>query len=618
MRRFNLFLTGIIFILALTTVMAQENLSDPYEILNNHFQALGGLDKLKAERSSYFEATLSVAGLKGTFEVWIQKPDRSRVKVDLKVFKMTTGDNGEYEWVVDTNDKLQLISNPDEATIKRKKVQNLMAEYKHADPNSDIFTLSLSGIEKVEEQDCYVIKIDNSISNDQSTYYINNKTFLLDKSISIAAEKSNESYYKDYREVDGIKVAFYIKQIDLETGQEETIEISQYQSNLEIDPAIFDAPSKKSKDFHFETDNGAENLSFKFVGNHLFIPVTVACQTKYWALDTGAGISVIDKKFAGDLGLELEGDLKGSGAGGTVDIQFATLPPFSLPGIQFDEQTVGAIDLTDINKLLSIEVVGILGFDFLSRFVTKVDYANELVSFYDPDFFEYSGDGSRLDVHLKNNVFMVKANLDETYSGTWLFDLGAGSVSLNGAYALKNGLTDRKGIEALGRGAANTFKIKRIKAEAIELAGFRIDEPRISFSYGGTDTVSRSDEIGTLGNSLFRHFVIYCDYLNERLIIEKGQNFNQTFPEDHSGLQLSRGDHENIEILNVSPGTPGDKAGLQEGDILKSINDIDIEYLGGLLAVRDMFKKSEGTKYSLVVYRDGREKKAKIKLADLY
>ncbi|MFC1800035.1 hypothetical protein ACFL2Z_03885, partial [Candidatus Eisenbacteria bacterium] len=67
-----------------------------------------------------------------------------------------------------------------------------------------------------------------------------------------------------------------------------------------------------------------------------------------------------------------------------------------------------------------IDVPGILGYDFLSRFVTKVDYANELVSFYDPDSFTYTGNGQELDVHIKDSVFETSATLDGEHSGTWL------------------------------------------------------------------------------------------------------------------------------------------------------------------------------------------------------
>ncbi len=614
----KVFTVALMAILIASTAIGQGNLTDPYDILNRHFEANGGLDRLKAERTQYMEGSLSVAGLQGTLKVWIQKPDRSRIEADLGIFKMTQGDNGEYQWVLDSNGKLQLITNPDEATVKRKEVNRRKAEYEYADSHSDVFNISFGGIETIEGKDCYVIKVKNNINSDTFTSYINVENFFLEKSVSIEAENSNDTFYRDYQDVDGLMVAFCTKQIAHQTGQEEEVLITEYISNPEIDPALFDAPQETGKDYGFVEGSSAENIPIRFTGNHLYIPVTVACRERFWILDTGAALSVISEEFAGELGLEMQGSIKGMGAGGTVDVSLTTLPPFSLKGIQFAEQNVAVIDMKDLNRMLDVEVAGILGYDFLSRFVTRIDYANELVSFYDTETFEYTGSGHEVDVHIKNNVFMVEGTLDDEHSGTWLFDLGASTTSLHGAYALRSRITERKGVEGLGRGAGNTFRSKKVKCKKIEFAGFTVENPMVSFSYGGTDTIFTADEIGTLGNTLFRNFTIYCDYANERVIVEKGDDFGREFPEDRSGLQLFRGGDGELEVLFVARGTPAAKAGFQEGDVVRVINGIDARYLGGLISVRGMLKEAPGTKYTIIVDRDGREKKMKLKLADLF
>jgi len=598
--------------------VTQGNLTDPYVILDHHFQANGGLDRMRGERTQYIEGRLSVAGLEGTIKVWTQKPDLTRTEVDLVALRMTQGDNGKVKWVLDSNGKLQRITNLDQSAIKRKEVKRRMAEYEYADPHSEVFVVTFEGIEKVDNKDCYVIKIKNNINKDVCSSYINANNMLLEKSVSIEDENSNDAFYGDYREVDGLMVAFWTKQILHQTGQEEKITITKYISNPEINSALFDPPVETTKDYQFVQGNSAEKIPFRFIENHLYIPVTVGCKERLWILDTGAGMSVISEEFANLLGLELQGDLKGRGGGGTVDVKLTTLPPFNLQGIQFEEQTVAVINMKKLNLRLGIEIVGILGYDFLSRFVTKIDYANELVSFYDPDAFEYTGNGHKLDGHIKNNIFRVEATLDDEHSGTWLFDIGASTCGLHGAYALLNGFTERKGVEGIGQGAANTFRTKRVKCKNIEFAGFIVDNPMVSFPYGGTDTVFTADEIGVLGNSLFRNFVIYCDYANEQLIVEKGDDFNKEFPEDKAGLTFIRRENGEFEVLFVAVGTPAAKAGFREGDTVKSINGIDVRYIGSLTAIRKMLNEEPGTQYAFVVNRNGKEKRLNLKLADLY
>jgi hypothetical protein len=614
---------SITVILTITAILAgaliAQDLADPYEILNKYFETLGGLETLKAERTSYFEATLSVGGMEGPMKVWTQKPDKSRAEVDLGIIKMTQGDNGEYEWILDANGKLQRMTKADEVTRKRKEIQRLMAEYEYADPGSDVFTVTFEGIEPVEEADCYVVKIANSINEDHHTYYIGVDDFLLKKSVAIQGEKSGDNYFGDYRKVDAQLVAFHLKQIPHVTGQAQVITINHYESNPDVDPALFEPVEEGEKDYEFAEGNSSENIPFEFIDNHLFIPVVIGGRERLWVIDTGAAMSVIDKAYAEELGLEVGGGIKGQGAGGTVDVDFTTLPPFEVEGIRFDEQKVAVIDMSELLRRLGLDVPGILGFDFLSRFVTKVDYANELVSFYDPDSFKYTGAGDELDVHIQESVFRTSATLDGKHSGIWLFDLGAGSTHLDDAYALREGYRDKHGILAMGHGAGNEFQVKAVKADSIEFAGYTVYEPKLSFGVSTTDPTFTADKLGILGNTLFRNFVLYVDYANERVIVEKGEKFNQPWPEDHSGLQIAYTEEgDEVEVVYVSPDTPAEDAGFAKGDIITAINGIPVEHLDGVIAVREILKAEPGTVYELAVVRDGREMELSLELEELF
>jgi hypothetical protein len=614
----RLLLVGVAVALAWTNLFAQQNLSDPHEVLNRYFEAAGGLDRLKAESTAYFEAEISVAGMQGTFKSWFARPDRLRNDIDLGILKMIQADNGEYEWTLDSNGKLQKITNPDEASIKRREVRKRIAEYEYADRGSETFEIIFEGTDSVDAKECYAIRIENIINNDVLTYFINTDNFLLEKSVSLEANNSNDQFFADYRLIDGLMVPFWNKQVAHMTGQEQEIILTEYVSNPPLDPTIFDPPGEGEKDYRFAQGNSAENIPMVFAENHIFIPVIVDCRERFWILDTGAALSVVSEKFAAELRLEKQGDLKGMGAGGTVNISFTELPPFSLTGIEFDKQMVAVVDLTELNRVICMEIAGILGFDFLSRFVTKVDFANENVSFYEPETFEYKGEGNEIPLHIRENVFTVKATLDGEHSGNWLFDLGASSTSLHGAYALREGYSDVKGVVRIARGAAHAFKMKKIRSETVDFAGYTVREPIVSFPYGGSDTTFTADRIGTLGNTLFRNFVIFCDYAGERLIVEKGEKFDGIYPEDHSGMQLTRAEDDDIAVLHVADDTPAAKSGFREGDILKSINGIDIGRLNGLIAIRSMLCDEPGTKYKFVVVRDGIEKKLNIKLAKTF
>lgn len=611
--------TALAVLATFTGPSAAQDLNDPFEILGGYFEAAGGLDRLKAEQAQHFEGTISLGGMSGPIRAWTAKPGLSRMELELGPLNIMQGDNGEARWELDSNGKLQVTTKLDEATLNRDEVERLMADYEYADPGSDIFSVTYEGIADIKGSDCYAVRISNSINSDRHTYYISVDDFRLEKSVAIRGENSADTYYDDYRAVNGLAVAFYMREVHHMTGQTHEIEISRYESNPAIDPAIFDPPEQGARDFAFATGDAAEDISFEFIEGHLFIPVRVAGRENLWILDTGAGMSVISQAFADEMGLEIEGHLKGQGAGGPVDIGIATLPPFELKGISFNEQKVAVIDMAELIRRIGIEITGILGFDFLSRFVTRVDYARELISFYDPESFSYTGNGIVVDAHMKEGVFETHATLDADLSGTWLFDLGASSTHLDQAYAVREGYTRKKGVLRMAHGASNEYQTKTVKGDNLQIGGFTLDRPRLAFVPGGTNTVPSMDRIGILGNSVFRNFILYLDYANEQVILEQGDRFNRAWPEDGSGLNVGwTTGHGAVEVLYVSPDTPAERAGFKKGDIVKAIDGKAVTPATGVLDVRALLREAPGTNYDVKIDRAGRQKNLKLELADLY
>jgi S1-C subfamily serine protease len=69
---------------------------------------------------------------------------------------------------------------------------------------------------------------------------------------------------------------------------------------------------------------------------------------------------------------------------------------------------------------------------------------------------------------------------------------------------------------------------------------------------------------------------------------------------------------DGVKIGSVIPGSAGEKAGLQAGDIIVQMNDVK---LSGLRQYSDLLKKHQpGDVVSLVIDRDGTEKTIKLEL----
>ena len=597
---------------------AAADLVDPYEVLERYHEALGGLDRVKAEETLHFEATLSLAGLEGTISHWEARPDRSRTYVDLMVFTQTTGDNGTTAWEVGMNEKLRIEQDP--SALARREIARRLALFEHLDPASDIFTVSLDGIEQVDGADCYVVRVASESDHVERVWYIDVADFLMRKSIDIQPDMQQHAVHSDYRDVNGVLHAFRQDIEVLPIGQKQTIVTTLLETNVDMDPALFEPPAEDVRDFVFTEGGDRADVPCQYIERHVFLPVTVNYREGLWILDSGASASVIDREYAESLGLELSGEIKGQGAGNTVDVAFTTLPPFTVQGIEFEEQQVAVITLVDLFRRLSdLEVVGILGYDFLSRFVTRVDYANNMLTFYDPEEFEYEGDGTVLDAPLSENLFTVEATVDGVHKGRWMLDLGAGGMTFHAPYAMEHNLENKEGMYGVGFGAGGKIKHYFSRYETVELGGYTVERPIISMA--GSDGemkggFSGGELVGNLGNTLFRHFVLYLDYKNQKVVVEKGDDFETEFPWDKSGLQLWRPE-EACEVLYVSPGTPADEAGFQEDDTVLTINGIDVERFGGMLEFRAMLREEPGTEYIFAIERDGKREELKLVLRDL-
>lgn len=612
-----------VFLLALVLAggAAANGLTDPFVILNRHYEAMGGLKKVQAQRTLHFESDLELegTGLSGTIVQWSESPLRMRQEVDLKVIKQISGDNGEFGWMVDQNGKLQIKR--DEKTAKERELKKLMEELDFLDPHSKVFTITFAGIDTASGKSCYRISIANNINKQVTRQFFDTASFMLLKTIDVSPEGESHTWFSDYRDAGGVPFAFKQVVVTFPDKMRQIVTFTKVEVNVAIDSALFEPPSGDVEDFAFTNGKSAENIPFQFIENHIYLPVEINGKSRLWVLDAGAEATVIDIDYANELGLTLEGQIKGKGAGNLVDVSFTTLPPFSLQGLEFGAQKIAAIKIGWLfNSSLGMEVVGILGYDFLSRVVTKVDYANEKLSFYYPDSFDYRGNGVAVPAPIsQSHMLNVPVVVDGTHGGLWTLDLGAGGMSYHYQYAQEHGILDQPGIQALGHGAGGSILEKRMRTKTMELGGFVVPGVEIDVpTQAGEGSFGHTELTGNIGNDFLRHFVLYLDYKREQLIVEKGENFATDFPHDNSGLQLVQVDQKTLRVIFVADNTPAAKAGFKVDDTVTAINGIPVEQLRGVVAAKALLRQAPGTKFVFDIKRGTEMKKLTLVLKDLF
>ena len=225
---------------------------------------------------------------------------------------------------------------------------------------------------------------------------------------------------------------------------------------------------------------------------------------------------------AKQLNLTIRGNIKGYGFGDLFELAFADIPAYRVGDIVFNSQTFFVVkDLT--SRSYEPETAGILGYDFLSRFIVEIDYDNQLTTFYDPAEYNYSGDGVVIDAPLKYRTFTIPMTLDKQYKGKWSIDLGAHTSSVHYPFALQNNLLKRKGTETVSQGISGINYEETVQFDCLTIAGFQLDRPLITIPLErGKGATALGEIAGNLGNSTLRHFHLVLNYPEQKIIVSKG------------------------------------------------------------------------------------------------
>lgn len=354
------------------------------------------------------------------------------------------------------------------------------------------------------------------------------------------------------------------------------------------------------------------------IGSHIFAKVTLNGDEKYWVIDTGAGSTVIDAEYAKRMMIPELGKAQAMGASGPVEVSIYNVPKILINNNSPENISMIGFDVYGLfKKRYNIEVAGILGFNFLSKYVVRVDYADMTMTLFDPSTFKYEGTGNKINFILQNNIIVLPMKVDKKYDGIFMLDTGASTSAFCYPYAVKNKITEMGGPDFMARGAQGSFILKLVRFPEVEIGGYTLNNIVVSYPMEKISGALGSEAFsGNIGINILQNFLLYIDYQNKVLYLEKSPNFNREFPTDKSGLQLEVNNDNAYAVVHISKNSPAQKAGLMVGDIVLSINGKKLSEMGGIDEIRPVLEDKEGTKVNLKIMRKSKELDITLVLAD--
>lgn len=588
---------------------------DPYKILTDHFKAIGGLQRIKSINTRQSIGKIRQDGLHGTFQHWQKRPLQSRVEKNYSIINYIEGDSGTQSWLFDTNG--QVLIGKDHKTLERRQIAFLMDNFEHLDPHSRNFSLVYKGIVSVKEVSCHEIVLTNSINSDQTHYFLGTKNLLMIQSIDKLPDVSITTSYDDFRQVNGLLVPFYSKSVYQPWQQEEEIWVTSYSIDTEMNDQLFSVP-KSNRDYRMKNNKRSVSIPFEFHENLIYIPVTLEGDTNFWLLDSGASMSVIDRDYAASLGLDIQGTIKGYGFGDLFELGFVSIPQYRLGDILFDSQKVYVVDGLRKNSYEPV-IYGILGYDFLSRFVVEIDYDKHIATFHLPETFSYEGPGETIDAPLKYRTFTLPVMINGNQTAHWSVDLGSHQTSLHYSYAKQQDFILKKGVETVSQGISGVTFSKLTHFNCLEISSLKLENQLISIpNKAGQGATALGEVAGNIGNTTLRNFHLYLNYPEQQIILEKGHLFNHTFERDKSGMLVGISSDKKPMVSYLSEESPAFRGGLRVGDIFLEVNEISLEAGDATQPIRNILRGIAGESVNFVVQRGDKEIAVSFELEKLH
>ena len=313
-------------------------------------------------------------------------------------------------------------------------------------------------------------------------------------------------------------------------------------------------------------------------------------------------------------GVRLGSHFTAHGAGaGTIDAADVQNGAVTLDGTSVSVPIGAALDLSALPPREGHRIDGILGYNFIARYVVVIDYVGEELRLFEPGRFVYTGVGTSLPVTFAAGHPVIQASVrlatGDTIGGLFVVDVGASSaLALTTPFVESNQLRARVGplVHRVGGGGVGGMVSTDLgRVAGLRLGGRELHDVVTSF-YGDSGGVmsGNPDWIGNIGGDVLRRFTVFLDYQHRRIIVEPHAGTGEAFETDMSGAALTiAGTPGRLVVKDVVRNSPAFEAGLAPGGTVVAV-DGAVPGERTLTDLRDRLRH-EGQSVELTIVRAG-------------
>ncbi len=592
-------------------------------IVERHIEALGGRAAVEDQRTIFVSGSLSAFGMSGRAQVWHARPDRTASAIELGPLHVAEGYDGSAGWRTDPSGKPVVLDGKD---LEEARADAWFENGRWLEADQGGGRVTDAGTERDSTGSFTVLEVTPPVGRPRRLWF-DDHTGQLVRSVAKHDQQSVSVLMSDFRGVEHGTMAFRsVTRVEGMPANDMTLVIDSVAFNPDIPASRFAVPAALGAGTRWLKNPGRAHLPFEYASRHVWLKVSInGAPPADFLFDTGASLTVLDSSYAARIGVAAVGHQQGVGAGAVGHAAFASVRTLRVEGPDGD-----GVELADLKvAVLGLEgflqpyfwrhVAGVLGFDFIQRFVDRIDYDHRVLTLDDPQDFHYAGSGAAIPMTLAGSTPVVSLTLDGSIAGAFRIDVGSGgTVDLHTPFVKEHHLLEGKGtrIGILGGGFGGTFRSTARRMERLAIGPYGWARPIVALSEATTGAFTSEDYAGNIGNQVLQRFTCTLDYARRTLYLEPGARYAEPDEFPRSGLQLAL-DGDRVRAFAVLADSPADRAGLREQDEVVTIDGRPARDWTPDTIAEALDRGRPGSRHSLEVMRDRARVRLVLVLRDL-
>ena len=333
-------------------------------------------------------------------------------------------------------------------------------------------------------------------------------------------EKLRATRLEDWREVAGVAMPFHIHEDNGSPNDAVDIQLTSIERGT---PPAFTRPPDRARDM---TGTASVPIELAY-GGLVFVAVTVNGTPMSFILDSGAESTVLNASRLPALGLTSTGTFAAGAGGGDVTVGYVPHVTYAVGGATLHDQIVSAIPLDGLEGPLGRKLDGILGYDFLSRFVVELDYRQKQLRLRDREGYHHAP-GTPVPITLEDSTPFVDATVElpglRPLPGHFTLDTGClCQVSLFApfidAHHLLAAVPDAK-ADGYSAGAGGETHQVSARITSLHIGDRTIEKPIADFGRDTSGATADPESAGLIGAIVWRQFVLVLDYKRKQVWLD--------------------------------------------------------------------------------------------------